>query len=70
MLFPLHKLSKMTPQGSKIALILNGSPLFNGDAGNQREVLESLLLRDVQMVLTIGRPAHHPPPAKIEIHDR
>src|SRR5207253_871847 len=34
MLFLLHKLSKMTPQGSKIALIFNGSPLFNGDAGS------------------------------------
>jgi type I restriction enzyme M protein len=34
MLFLLHKLSKMAPQGSKIALIFNGSPLFNGDAGS------------------------------------
>lgn len=34
MLFLLHKLSKMTPHGSKIALIFNGSPLFNGDAGS------------------------------------
>ncbi|MDO9067591.1 MAG: class I SAM-dependent DNA methyltransferase [Deltaproteobacteria bacterium] len=34
MLFLLHKLSKMAPQGSKIAIIFNGSPLFNGDAGS------------------------------------
>ena len=34
MLFLLHKLSKMTPSGSKIAIIFNGSPLFNGDAGS------------------------------------
>ncbi|MFZ1639938.1 MAG: class I SAM-dependent DNA methyltransferase [Candidatus Contendobacter sp.] len=34
MLFLLHKLSKMAPQGSKIAVIFNGSPLFNGDAGS------------------------------------
>lgn len=34
MLFLLHKLSKMAAQGSKIALIFNGSPLFNGDAGS------------------------------------
>jgi type I restriction enzyme M protein len=32
MLFLLHKVSKMTPSGSKIAVISNGSPLFNGDA--------------------------------------
>ncbi|MCY2987444.1 MAG: class I SAM-dependent DNA methyltransferase [Planctomycetota bacterium] len=34
MLFLLHKLSKFTPQGSKLAIIFNGSPLFNGDAGS------------------------------------
>lgn len=34
MLFLLHKMSKMAPQGSKIAIIFNGSPLFNGDAGS------------------------------------
>jgi type I restriction enzyme M protein len=46
MLFLLHKMSKMTPQGSKIAIIFNGSPLFNGDAGSgpsniRKHVLEN-----------------------------
>jgi len=46
MLFLLHKLSKMAPQGSKIAIIFNGSPLFNGDAGSgpsniRRYILEN-----------------------------
>ena len=46
MLFLLHKLSKLAPQGSKIALIFNGSPLFNGDAGSgpsniRRHILEN-----------------------------
>ncbi|MBI2354300.1 MAG: SAM-dependent DNA methyltransferase [Deltaproteobacteria bacterium] len=46
MLFLLHKLSKMAPQGSKIGLIFNGSPLFNGDAGSgpsniRRHILEN-----------------------------
>ncbi|WP_218081641.1 type I restriction-modification system subunit M [Anthocerotibacter panamensis] len=46
MLFLLHKLSKMAPQGSKVALIFNGSPLFNGDAGSgpsniRKHVLEN-----------------------------
>lgn len=46
MLFLLHKLSKMTPQGSKIAVIFNGSPLFNGDAGSgpsniRRHIMEN-----------------------------
>ena len=46
MLFLLHKMSKMAPQGSKIAIIFNGSPLFNGDAGSgpsniRRYILEN-----------------------------
>ena len=46
MLFLLHKMSKMAPQGSKIAVIFNGSPLFNGDAGSgpsdiRRHILEN-----------------------------
>jgi type I restriction enzyme M protein len=46
MLFLLQKLSKMAPQGSKIAVIFNGSPLFNGDAGSgpsniRRHILEN-----------------------------
>lgn len=34
MLFLEHKMSKFAAQGSKIAIIFNGSPLFNGDAGS------------------------------------
>ena len=46
MLFLLHKLSKMDTKGSKIGLIFNGSPLFNGDAGSgpsniRRHILEN-----------------------------
>jgi type I restriction enzyme M protein len=49
MLFLLHKMSKMAPQGSKIAIIFNGSPLFNGDAGSgpsniRKYILEKDLL--------------------------
>lgn len=32
-LFLQHMISKMSPQGSKIGIVFNGSPLFNGDAG-------------------------------------
>lgn len=46
MLFLLHKLSKLPPQDGKIAIIFNGSPLFNGDAGSgpsniRRHLLEN-----------------------------
>lgn len=32
-LFLQHMISKMDPAGSKIGIVFNGSPLFNGDAG-------------------------------------
>ena len=34
LLFLQHLISKMAPNGAKIAIVLNGSPLFNGDAGS------------------------------------
>jgi type I restriction enzyme M protein len=33
LLFLQHMISKMSPQGSIIGIVFNGSPLFNGDAG-------------------------------------
>lgn len=49
MLFLLHAVSKFSPQGSKLAIIFNGSPLFNGDAGSgpseiRKHILENDLL--------------------------
>lgn len=46
MLFLLHALSKFTSQGSKLAIIFNGSPLFSGDAGSgpsniRKDILEN-----------------------------
>lgn len=34
LLFLQHMISKMEPTGSKIGIVFNGSPLFNGDAGS------------------------------------
>jgi type I restriction enzyme M protein len=34
LLFLQHMISKMNPKGSKIAIVFNGSPLFNGDAAS------------------------------------
>jgi type I restriction enzyme M protein len=44
MLFLLHALSKFTSQGSKLAIIFNGSPLFNGDAGSGPSNIRKYLL--------------------------
>lgn len=58
LLFLLHLLSKMkpvsaeNPQGSRLAIIMNGSPLFTGDAGSgeseiRRYVLENDLVEGI-----------------------
>jgi type I restriction enzyme M protein len=46
LLFIMHMISKMKPEGSRLAIVFNGSPLFTGDAGSgesgiRRWVIES-----------------------------
>ena len=52
MLFLENAIKKMNPQGSRIAIIHNGSPLFTGDAGSgpseiRRYILENDLLEAI-----------------------
>ena len=56
MLFLLHKLSKMAPQGSKIAIIFNGSPLFNGDAGSGPSDIRRYLLENDWLDAIVAMP--------------
>lgn len=56
MLFLLHKLSKMAPQGSKIALIFNGSPLFNGDAGSGPSNIRKYILENDWLDAIVALP--------------
>jgi type I restriction enzyme M protein len=56
MLFLLHKLSKMTPQGSKIAVIFNGSPLFNGDAGGGPSNIRKCILENDWLDAIVALP--------------
>lgn len=44
MLFLQHMISKMDGSGSRIGIILNGSPLFNGDAGSGWSNIRKMLL--------------------------
>ncbi len=52
LLFLLHLLSKMkpvtaeNPQGSRLAIIMNGSPLFTGDAGSGESEIRKYLLEN------------------------
>jgi type I restriction enzyme M protein len=56
MLFLLHKLSKMAPQGSKIAVIFNGSPLFNGDAGSGPSNIRKYILENDWLDAIVALP--------------
>lgn len=44
LLFLQHMISKMAPNGSRIGIVLNGSPLFNGDAGSGWSDIRKMLL--------------------------
>jgi len=62
LLFLLHLISKMRPasansEGSRIGIILNGSPLFTGGAGSWRE-RDSPLCAGERPARCSGRPAH------------
>jgi len=56
MLFLLHKMSKMAPQGSKIAIIFNGSPLFNGDAGSGPSNIRKYILEKDWLDAIVAMP--------------
>ncbi|MDD2337200.1 MAG: class I SAM-dependent DNA methyltransferase [Geobacteraceae bacterium] len=56
MLFLLHKMSKMAPQGSKIAIIFNGSPLFNGDAGSGPSNIRKHILENDWLDAIVAMP--------------
>ena len=48
LLFLLHMISKMDSNGSRIGIVLNGSPLFNGAAGSGwSEIRKMLMDRDL-----------------------
>ena len=44
LLFLMHMISKMDAGGSRIGIILNGSPLFNGDAGSGWSNIRKMML--------------------------
>jgi type I restriction enzyme M protein len=55
LLFLQHLIHKMNPTGSRIGIIFNGSPLFNGDAGSgeseiRKWILENDLLETIIML--------------------
>jgi len=56
MLFLQTAISKMKPQGSRVAIIHNGSPLFTGDAGSGPSEIRRYLLENDLLEAIIALP--------------
>ena len=46
LLFLQHMISKMEPSGSRIGIVLNGSPLFSGDAGSGESEIRKWIIEN------------------------
>lgn len=62
LLFLLHMISKMQPapekggEGSRIAIVFNGSPLFTGDAGSGESNIRRWIIENDMLEAVIGLP--------------
>ncbi len=62
LLFLLHMMSKMHPapeedgEGSRIAIVFNGSPLFTGDAGGGESNIRRWIIENDMLEAVIGMP--------------
>lgn len=56
MLFVQHLISKMDPKGSRIGIVLAGSPLFNGDAGSGESEIRRWLLENDYLETLVALP--------------
>jgi type I restriction enzyme M protein len=62
LLFLLHMVSKMQPapkaggEGSRIAIVFNGSPLFTGDAGSGESNIRRWIIENDMLEAVIGLP--------------
>ena len=60
MLFLQHMLSKMNPVdkgGGRIAIVMNGSPLFTGDAGSGESEIRRWILEDDWLETIVSLPS-------------
>lgn len=56
LLFLQHMISKMENQGSRIAVIFNGSPLFTGDAGSGESEIRRWIIENDWLEAVIAMP--------------
>lgn len=56
LLFLQHLISKMKPNGSRIGIVLNGSPLFTGDAGSGESDIRKWIIENDWLECIVALP--------------
>jgi type I restriction enzyme M protein len=56
LLFLQHMISKMKPEGSRIAVVFNGSPLFTGQAGSGESDIRKWIIENDMLEAIIAMP--------------
>ncbi len=56
LLFLQHMISKMKPEGSRIGIVFNGSPLFTGQAGSGESNIRKWIIENDWLEAIIGLP--------------
>lgn len=56
LLFLQHMVSKMKPEGSRIGVVFNGSPLFTGDAGNGESEIRRWIIENDWLECIVALP--------------
>jgi type I restriction enzyme M protein len=55
-LFLQHMISKMSPEGSRLAIVFNGSPLFTGDAGSGESNIRRWIIENDWLEAVVALP--------------
>lgn len=58
LLFLQHMLSKMKPEGTRLAVVFNGSPLFAGDAGSGESEIRRWIFENDWLEAIVALPDH------------
>ena len=56
LLFLQHLINKMNPEGSRIGLVFNGSPLFTGDAGSGESEIRKWIIKNDWLECIVSLP--------------
>jgi len=56
LLFLMHMISKMKPEGARLAIVFNGSPLFTGDAGSGESEIRRWIIESDWLEAIIALP--------------